>query len=99
MITGLREDMRTIMGIRTMRFALVGVAPLLFTITAIANWLPQSYERHLHFDVGQGEAMFGLPAVLGGVHGVLGGGRADDRVAARMEETEKALGMGLGGPN
>src|SRR3546814_18148323 len=84
MISGLREDMRTIMGIRTMRFALVGVAALLFTITAIANWLPQYYERHLHFDVGQGEAMFGLLAVLGGVPGVLAGGRAADRWAPKM---------------
>src|SRR3546814_13604399 len=63
MISGLREDMRTIMGIRTMRFALVGVAALLFTITAIANWLPQYYERHLHFDVRSEERRVGKEGV------------------------------------
>src|SRR3546814_17709155 len=66
MITGLREDMRTIMGIRTMRFALVGVAALLFTITAIATWLPPYYERHLHFAVGPGEAQFDRTSVVSG---------------------------------
>jgi len=91
MVKGLRADLRTIMGIRTMRFALVGVAALLFTITAIANWLPQYYERHLHFAVGQGEAMFGLLAVLGGVPGVLVGGRAADRWAPKMVGGRLAL--------
>ena len=81
MVAGLRADMRTIMSIRTMRYALVGVAALLFTITAIAAWLPQYYERHLHFAEGAGEAMFGLLAVLGGVPGVLLGGRVADRWA------------------
>jgi hypothetical protein len=56
MVVGPRDDMRTIMRIRTMRYALVGVAALLFTVTAIAWWLPQYYERHLHLDRGAGEA-------------------------------------------
>jgi MFS family permease len=43
MLVGLRDDLRTIMDIRTMRYALVGVAALLFTVTAIASWLPQYY--------------------------------------------------------
>jgi hypothetical protein len=91
MIAGLREDMRTIMNIRTMRFALVGVAALLFTITAIAAWLPQYYERHLHFEEGVGEAMFGLLAVLGGVPGVLVGGKVADRWAPKIQGGRLAL--------
>ncbi len=91
MVAGLREDMRTIMGIRTMRFALVGVAALLFTITGLAAWLPQYYERELHFDTGVGEAMFGLLAILGGVPGVLMGGKAADRWAPRMQGGRLAL--------
>lgn len=91
MVAGLREDMRTIMGIRTMRYALVGVAALLFTITAVANWLPQYYERHLHFAHGQGEAMFGLLAILGGVPGVLVGGRVADRWAPKVQGGRLAL--------
>ncbi|MET0728418.1 MAG: MFS transporter [Acidimicrobiales bacterium] len=91
MVSGLREDMRTIMSIRTMRYALVGVAALLFTITGLAAWLPQYYERHLHFEVGQGEAMFGLLAILGGVPGVLVGGRVADRWAPRLQGGRLAL--------
>ena len=91
MIAGLREDLRTIMSIRTMRYALVGVAALLFTITAIAAWLPQYYERHLHFEEGVGEAMFGLLAVTAGVPGVLYGGRVADRYAPKMQGGRLAL--------
>jgi MFS family permease len=91
MISGLRADLRTIMDIRTMRYALVGVAGLLFTITAIAAWLPQYYERHLHFEEGVGEGMFGLLAVLGGVPGVLVGGRVADRYAPRIRGGRLAL--------
>ena len=91
MVSGLRADMRTIMAIRTMRFALAGVAALLFTITAIASWLPQYYERHLHFGVGRGEVMFGLLAVLGGIPGVLAGGRAADRWAPKVQGGRLAL--------
>ena len=91
MIDGLREDMRTIMGIRTMRYALVGVAALLFTITGLAAWLPQYYERHLHFEAGAGEGMFGLLAILGGVPGVLIGGRVADRWAPKVQGGRLAL--------
>jgi MFS family permease len=91
MIVGLRENMRTIMDIRTMRYALVGVAALLFTVTAIASWLPQYYERHLHLDHGAGEAAFGLLAIVAGVPGVLVGGRVADRWAPRLTGGRLAL--------
>jgi MFS family permease len=91
MVVGLRADMRTIMEIRTMRYALVGVAALLFTVTAIASWLPQYYERHLNLDKGSGEAAFGLLAILAGVPGVLLGGRVADRLAPRLTGGRLAL--------
>jgi sugar phosphate permease len=91
MVVGLRADMRTIMDIRTMRYALVGVAALLFTVTAIASWLPQYYERHLNLDKGAGEAAFGLLAILAGVPGVLLGGRVADRLAPRLTGGRLAL--------
>jgi len=91
MISGLRADMRTILDIRTMRYALVGVASLLFTITAIAAWLPQFYERQLHLEAGRGEGLFAALALFGGVPGVLFGGRIADKYASKMEGGRFAL--------
>ena len=81
MVDGLRADMRTIVNIRTMRYALVGVGALLFTVTALAAWLPQYYERHMHMAEGTGEALFMGLIILGGIPGVLMGGRVADRYA------------------
>jgi MFS family permease len=91
LITGLRADMRTILRIRTMRYALVGVAALLFTITAVAAWLPQFYIRHFDIAEGAGEAWFTGLAIGGGIPGVLLGGRAADRWAPRLEGGRLAL--------
>jgi len=91
MVDGLRADMRTILDIRTMRYALVGVAALLFTVTAVASWLPTYYVRHLHMAEGTGEALFGVLAILGGVPGVLVGGRVADRYAPRIKGGRLAL--------
>ena len=86
----LKADMRTILSIRTMKYALVGVAAILFTITAVAAWLPQFYERQLGVKPGIGEGWVGLVA-LAGVPGVLLGGRAADRWAPKMEGGRLAL--------
>ncbi|MGH9188132.1 MAG: MFS transporter [Acidimicrobiales bacterium] len=90
MISGLRADMRTILNIRTMRYALVGVAALLFTITAIAVWLAQYYIRHLHVQEAHGELYFAIVA-FGGVPGILVGGRVADRWAPRIQGGRLAL--------
>src|SRR5207237_8115919 len=75
LIVGLKADARTILGIPTMRYALVGVSALLFTINAIGAVLPQFYERDLHVAKGTAEALVGVLVVAGGVPGVfLGGG-------------------------
>jgi MFS family permease len=91
MIDGLRADMRTVLNIRTMRYTLVGVAALLFTTTAIIRWLPQYYERHLYMAEGSGEGLFALLLVLGGIPGVLVGGRVADKYAPRIQGGRLAL--------
>lgn len=91
MVDGLRADLRTIVGIRTMRYSLVGVAALLFTITAVAAWLPQFYIRHLGVAEGDGETWFTVLALVGGVPGVLVGGRVADRWANRVRGARLAL--------
>jgi MFS family permease len=40
MMTGLRDDLRVILSIPTLKFALVGVGAFMFTITGIGAWLP-----------------------------------------------------------
>jgi MFS family permease len=91
MVDGLKADMRTIVNIRTMRYALAGVAALLFAVTALAAWLPQYYERHMHMAEGTGEALFTALIILGGIPGVLVGGRVADRYATRVEGGRLAL--------
>jgi MFS family permease len=90
MYDSLKADMRTILSIRTMKYALVGVAAILFTITAVAAWLPQFYERQLGVKPGVGEAWVGLVAISG-VPGVLFGGWAADRWAPKMKGGRLAL--------
>jgi MFS family permease len=91
MVDGLRADMRTVLRIRTMRYALVGVAALLFTVTAISSWLAQYYIRHLHVAEGDGEAWFMALAILAGVPGIIVGGRVADRYASRVRGGRLAL--------
>jgi MFS family permease len=83
-VRGLAADMRTIMQIRTMRYALVGVTVLLFVVTAIGVWLPFFYERQLGVETGSGAALVGLLLVLGGVPGILLGGKMADRYVNRI---------------
>lgn len=91
LVAGLKADLRTIVRIRTMRYALVGVAALLFTVTAVANWLPEFYSRHLGVDEAHGEGYFTLLVFLGGIPGVLVGGRVADRWANEIEGGRLAL--------
>lgn len=91
MVDGLRKDLKTIFAITTMRYALVGVSALLFTITAIGAALPQFYERELGASTGDAEAYVGLLVILGGVPGVLLGGRVADRYATRIRGARMAI--------
>ena len=91
MLEGLRQDLRTIWGIKTMRYALVGVSSLLFTITAVGAALPQFYTRQLGVEEGQAEAYLGLLVIAGGIPGVLLGGRLADRYANRIEGARMAI--------
>ena len=91
LVTGLGADARTILGIPTMRYALVGVSALLFTITAVGAALPQFYERNLHVGKGTAEAWTGVLVVVGGIPGVLLGGRFADRYMTRVRGARVAI--------
>jgi MFS family permease len=88
---GLKADARTILGITTMRYALVGVAALLFTITAVGAALPQFYENQLHVAKGTAEGLVALLVMMGGIPGVLLGGRVADRYMTRVRGARMAI--------
>ena len=91
LFVGLRADARTILGIPTMRYALIGVSALLFTINAIGAALPQFYERDLGVAKGAAEALVGVLVVVGGIPGVMLGGRFADRFMARVAGARMAI--------
>ena len=91
MMRGLRQDLRTIWDITTMKYALVGVAVLLFTMTAVSTWLPQFYTRQLHVREGEAEAWFAGLVLIGAIPGLLLGGRVADRYANRVRGARVAI--------
>jgi MFS family permease len=91
MVRGLRDDLKVILAIPTMRYALVGVSSLLFTVTAVAAALPQFYERSLHVAQGDAELYVGALIIIGGIPGVLLGGRVADRYMTRIRGARMAI--------
>jgi MFS family permease len=88
---GLKADLRTIMRITTMRYALIGIAVLQFTVFAIGTWLPQFYERQMHVKTGRAEGLVGALIVLGGVPGILLGGRIADYFNDKVRGARMAI--------
>jgi MFS family permease len=88
---GLKADLRTIMRITTMRYALVGIAVLQFTVFGISTWLPQFYERQLDVAEGKAEGLVGLLIVLGGIPGILLGGRIADYFTDKVRGARMAI--------
>ncbi len=91
MIDGLKADMRTIWQITTMKYALIGVSTLLFTITAAGAALPRFYENQLGVGSGKAEGYVGALVILGGIPGILLGGRLADRYATRIRGARMAI--------
>jgi MFS family permease len=91
MVAGLRQDLKLIWGIHTMRYALVGVSSLLFTITAIGAALPQFYERQLGVAKGDAQAYLAALVIMAGIPGVLLGGRLADRFATKVRGARMAI--------
>lgn len=76
----LRSELKMVLGIRTMRYILIGVSVMLFTVMAIGQWLVPYYERTFDMSTGQAAGVVGLVLGIGGIIGTLWGGRAADRV-------------------
>ncbi|HVJ98390.1 MAG TPA: MFS transporter, partial [Acidimicrobiia bacterium] len=85
MVRGLRDDFKTIWAIPTLRFALVGVSSLMFTVAGVGAWLPQFHERFSDMTQAQAANAVGLLIIFGGIPGVLLGGKLADKYAARVK--------------
>ncbi|MBK5288965.1 MAG: MFS transporter [Acidimicrobiia bacterium] len=81
---GLVQDMRVILAIPTLRFALVGVGALLFTAQAVGAWLAPFHDRYSGLTQAESTLALGLLLIIGGIPGLLMGGRVADRYATRI---------------
>ena len=77
--TELISQLRMIFGIRTMRYVLVGVASLLFTVNGVATWLAIYHERYSDMSVTRATLVTGGVLGVGGIIGTLAGGAFSDR--------------------
>jgi MFS family permease len=91
MLRGLRADLKTIVSIPTMRYVLVGVGVLLFSVTGIGFWLPLYLERFAHMSHTQATGAVGAMFVVGGISGTLLGGAVADRFYGRIEGARVAI--------
>lgn len=84
MISGLVQDMKVILAIPTLRYALAGVGALLFTVQGVGAWLAEFHQRFSGLDQKQATAAVGALVLIGGIPGLLLGGRIADRWATRI---------------
>jgi MFS family permease len=91
MVDGLKADLRTIWSITTMKYALVGVSTLLFTVTAVGAGLPKFYEEQLVQSASRATSLVGALVILGGIPGVILGGRLADTFANRIRGARMAI--------
>lgn len=80
MRTDLDVELRMIFGIRTMRYILIGVSALLFTVAGISYWLAVYHERYSGMTVTEATAFTAAILGVGGIIGTFGGGAFGDRV-------------------
>jgi len=73
------SQLKMVFGIRTMRYVLIGVAALLFTVSGIGTWLAFYHERYSDMSEARALAVTGGVLGLGGLFGTLAGGWFSDR--------------------
>jgi MFS family permease len=73
-------EMKFIFSIRTMRYILVGVGSLLFTVSGIGFWLAVYHTRYSDMTLVEATAVTGVVFGIGGLLGTLIGGSLADRV-------------------
>lgn len=77
------SEMKMIWRIRTMRYILVGVGTLLFTVSGVAYWLAVYHQRYSGMTLKQATAVTAGVLGVGGLIGTLWGGSIADRIYGR----------------
>jgi MFS family permease len=82
MVRELKVELRFIFGIRTMRYILIGVSALLFTVAGIGYWLAVYHERFSGMSLTEATAFTAAVLAVGGTIGTFAGGALSDRLRA-----------------
>lgn len=77
--TELVAEIKMIFGIRTMRYVLIGVGALLFTVAGIGTWLAIYHDRYSGMTEAEATAFTGGILGIGGLIGTFAGGAFSDR--------------------
>jgi MFS family permease len=78
--SSLLSEMRMIFGIRTMRYILIGVGILLFTVSGVGYWLTVYHDRYSGMTYPQAAGVTAITLAIAGIIGTISGGRTADRV-------------------
>ena len=78
--TSLVAELKMIFGIRTMRYVLVGVGILLFTVSGVGYWLTLYHERYSGMSAAEAAGVTAGTLAIAGIIGTIYGGSAADRV-------------------
>ena len=79
-LSSLTSELRMIFGIRTMRYVLIGVGIMLFSVAGIGYWLTIYHSRYSGMTEAQAAGVTAGTLAISGMIGTLGGGRLADRV-------------------
>lgn len=74
------SEMKMIFGIRTMRYVLVGVGILLFTVSGVGYWLTVYHDRYSGMTYPQAAGLTAVTLAVAGIIGTIYGGRLADKV-------------------
>ncbi len=91
LVRGLRDDLKTVMQIPTLRYVLVGVGVLLFSVSGVGYWLPVYLQRFAHMSIASSTSAVGGMVVVAGIGGTWFGGRIADRYQNQISGARIAL--------
>ena len=91
LVRGLWADLKTIIAIPTLRYVLVGVGVLLFSVTGVGYWLPVYLQRFAHMSVASSTGAVGGIVIAAGLGGTWFGGRLADRYQNKIAGARIAL--------